>query len=135
MLAVTTQSACTWLIPDEVRSEMNWRSSPTATPIASLPERFVYRIDDHRHITIKGNRNCEGLIYYYDTRLGVRTAVTTTGLTLGRGAFAGYYAADSEYVVIPAIRFSNYSGSLLYIYYSRDGGKNIQAVFGRRLCR
>ncbi|WP_157259188.1 hypothetical protein [Burkholderia ubonensis] len=125
-LGLTLLTACTALIPPGIPSGM---TNPAArgTPISSYPERLVYRIDDHRYITIQGNRNCVGMIWYYDTRLGVRTAVAATGLTLGSGAFGGYYAINSEYVVIPAIEFSQMSGSLMYIYYSHDGGRTFKS--------
>ncbi len=130
-LAVSTLSlamltACTSLIPPGIPSGMA-NPAVRGTPISSYPERFVYRIDDHRYITIQGTRNCEGRIWYYDTRLGVRTAVAATGLTLGDGAFGGYHAVNSEYVAIPAIGFSQISGPLLYIYYSHDGGRTFKS--------
>ncbi|WP_157638589.1 hypothetical protein [Burkholderia ubonensis] len=125
-LGLTLLTACTALIPPGIPSGM---TNPAArgTPISSYPERLVYRIDDHRYITIQGNRNCVGMIWYYDKRLGVRTDVAATGLTLGAGAFGGYYAINSEYVVIPVIEFSQRSGSIMYIYYSRDGGRNFKS--------
>ncbi|WP_157379317.1 hypothetical protein [Burkholderia ubonensis] len=130
-LSLVLLTACSLLIPPGIPSGM---TNPAArgTPISSYPERLVYRIDDHRYITIQGNRNCVGMIWYYDTHLGVRTAVAATGLTLGSGAFGGYYAINSEYVVIPAIEFSQMSGSLMYIYYSHDGGRTFKSfLWGR----
>ncbi|WP_157376016.1 hypothetical protein [Burkholderia ubonensis] len=125
-LSLGLLTACSLLIPPGIPSGM---TNPAArgTPISNYPERLVYRIDDHRYITIQGNRSCVGMIWYYDTRLGVRTDVAATGLTLGSGAFHGYYAINSEYVVIPAIEFSQMSGPLLYIYYSRDGGRTFKS--------
>ncbi|MGA7817021.1 T6SS immunity protein Tli3 family protein, partial [Caballeronia sp.] len=119
ILGACMLAGCRALIPPGASAGMN------GTPIHvksgdNYPEHFVYRIDDHRYITIKGNDGCEGTIYYYDTRLDVRTAVAATGLTLGAGAFSGYYAIDSDYVAIPAIVFSQTSGERLYIYYSTD---------------
>ena len=103
-------------------------TAPTGRSAKAItyPEHFAYRIDDHRYITIKGNSNCEGRIYYYDTRLGIRTSVATTGFSLGNGAFNGYYAIDSDYIAIPALEFSEISGGLLYIYYSRDQGRTFK---------
>ncbi len=54
--------------------------------------------------------------------------MAATGLTLGAGAFGGYYAVDSKYVAIPAIVLSQTNGSLLYIYYSTDRGKTFEWI-------
>jgi hypothetical protein len=102
--------------------------SVRSSHIADYPEHFVYRIDDHRYITIQGNDHCDGMIYYHDTRLGIRTEVATTGLTLGGGTFDGYYAINSDYIAIPALKFSQMSGVMLYIYYSHDGGRTFNRV-------
>jgi hypothetical protein len=83
-------------------------------------EHLVYKIDNHRYITIKGNDACEGRIYYYDKKIGIKTSVASTGLD---GFFTGYYANDSANIVIPAIQFSEISGDNLYIYYSTDRGR------------
>ncbi|MGU7772640.1 T6SS immunity protein Tli3 family protein [Burkholderia sp. MR1-5-21] len=125
-LSLVLLTACSLLIPPGIPSGM---TNPAArgTPISSYPERLVYRIDDHRYITIQGSRNCAGMIWYYDTRLGVRTDVAASGLTLGNGAYSGYYAIDSDYVVIPVIEFSQIRGSLLYIYYSNDEGQTFKS--------
>jgi hypothetical protein len=121
-------AGCAGLIPPEAAAGMN--GTPTRVKSTSdYPEHFVYRIDDHRYITIKGNSGCEGVIYYYDTRLGIRTAVAATGLTLGVGTFGGYYAIDSDYLAIPATVFSQTSGEFIYIYYSRDGGKTFDSFW------
>ncbi|WP_175948454.1 T6SS immunity protein Tli3 family protein [Burkholderia pyrrocinia] len=127
-LGLALLTACASLILPGIPSGM---ADPAArgTPTSAYPEHFAYRIDDHRYITIQGNRNCEGQIWYYDTRLGVRTAVAATGLTLGDGAFGGYYAINSEYVAIPAIVFSQTSGVFLYIYYSYDGGRTFKSFW------
>ncbi|WP_177314194.1 T6SS immunity protein Tli3 family protein [Burkholderia ubonensis] len=125
-LSLVLLTACSLLIPPGIPSGMT-NSAARGTPTSAYPERLVYRIDDHRYITIQGNRNCVGMIWYYDTRLGVRTDVAATGLTLGAGAFGGYYAINSEYVVMPVIEFSQMGGSLMYIYYSHDGGRNFKS--------
>jgi len=129
-LSFVLLSACSLLIPPGIPSGMA-NPSVRSSRIADYPEHFAYRIDDHRYITIQGNDDCDGMIYYHDTRLGIRTAVATTGLTLGDGAFRGYYAINSDYIAIPAIKFSQTSGALLYLYYSRDGGKTFDRfLFG-----
>jgi hypothetical protein len=71
-----------------------------------------------------------GTIYYYDTSLNIRKSVSVTGETLGTGIFQGYYAIDSQYIAIPSIIFSEMSGPLLYIYYSRDQGRTFKYFLG-----
>ncbi|MBN3830774.1 hypothetical protein [Burkholderia sp. Ac-20344] len=94
-------------------------------------EYVVYRIDDHRYISIRSPQTCDGHIdgniYYNDTRSGVRTFVSFTG-SAANGLYRGYYAvrANPTYIAIPALAFSQTSGMLLRIYYSYDGGKNFQ---------
>ncbi|WP_230961909.1 hypothetical protein [Burkholderia anthina] len=94
-------------------------------------EYVVYRIDDHRYISIRSPQTCDGHIdgniYYNDTRSGVRTLVSFTG-SAANGLYRGYYAinASSSYIAIPALAFSQTRGMLLRIYYSYDGGKKFQ---------
>src|ERR1700731_2125797 len=83
-LSAATLTSCSFLIPPGIPSSMTAPTGRSAKAI-TYPEHFAYRIDDHRYITIKGNSNCEGRIYYYDTRLGIRTSVATTGFSLGNG--------------------------------------------------
>ncbi len=126
-LGLALLTACSLLIPPGIPSGMA-NPSVRSSRSEDYPEHFVYRIDDHRYITIQGNDHCDGMIYYNDTRLGIRTEVSTTGITLGGGTFDGYYAINSEYVAIPALIFSQVRGVLLYIYYSHDGGRTFNRV-------
>ncbi|EDT40927.1 hypothetical protein [Burkholderia ambifaria] len=94
-------------------------------------EYVVYRIDDHRYISIRSPQTCDGHldgnIYYNDTRSRVRTFVSFTG-SAANGLYRGYYAisASSTYIAIPALAFSKTRGMLLRIYYSSDGGRTFQ---------
>jgi len=122
VMCVATLAGCSALVPVGVSSNVAARGPS----IESFPEHFVYRIDAHRYITIQGTKDCAGRIYFYNTQTGIRTAVATTGMAVGSGIFSGYYAAQSEYVAIPAIGYSEISGPLLYVYYSYDGGKTFK---------
>jgi hypothetical protein len=95
-------------------------------------EYMVYRIDDHRYITIESRYPCingqiDGEIYYYDTRQNIRTPVAYTGYA-DNGLYLGYYAihGDSGYVAIPSLSFSQTSGMRVHINYSHDGGQTFQ---------
>jgi hypothetical protein len=108
-------------------------SAPQAqNPKPPKREYVVYRIDDHRYITIESRYPCingqiDGEIYYYDTRQNIRTPVAYTG-DADNGLYRGYYAihADSNYVAIPSLSFSQTNGMMLHINYSRDGGRTFQ---------
>jgi hypothetical protein len=107
-------------------------TSQAQNPKPPKQEYMVYRIDDHRYITIESRYPCingqiDGKIYYYDTRQNIRTAVAYTG-DADNGLYRGYYAihADSSYVAIPSLSFSQTSGMKLHINYSRDGGQTFQ---------
>ncbi|WP_423919717.1 T6SS immunity protein Tli3 family protein [Caballeronia sp.] len=104
-------------------------STASLKPLQDCPEKFVYHIDNHRYIAIKGKNGCGGTIYYDDTCFRDRPAVTATGLTLGAGSFAGHYAIDSGYVAIPVIELSQTSEERLYIYLATDDG-----VLSREFC-
>ncbi|MCK4165547.1 hypothetical protein HFK89_24710 [Ralstonia pseudosolanacearum] len=92
------------------------------------PERFIYRIDDHRFLTAQADSTCQdSRIFYYDTRLGIRTLAAGNYGGGSRAFFQGYYAIDSDqYIAIPALGFSDYSGDLFYIRYSTDGGRTFK---------
>lgn len=107
-------------------------ASQTQNPKPPKREYMVYRIDDHRYITIESRYPClngqiDGEIYYYDTRQNIRTPVAYTGNAVD-GLYLGYYAVhgDSRYVAIPSLSFSQTSGMTLHINYSRDGGHVFQ---------
>jgi len=118
-------AGCTEFIPAGAAAAMN--GTPTRVKnINDYPEHLVYRIDDHRFITIKGTESCVGTVYFYDNRIGIRTPVAATGLTLGDGLFRGSFAIDSKFIAIPIIIFSQIRGPLLYVYYSRDNGKTFK---------
>ncbi|WP_230961849.1 hypothetical protein [Burkholderia anthina] len=115
------------------------RPARQAVSEADWHEYVVYRIDDHRYISIRSPQTCDGHIdgniYYNDTSSGVRTFVSFTG-SAANGLYRGYYAvrADPTYIAIPALAFSQTSGMQLRIYYSSDGGKTFQWFWagGRR---
>jgi hypothetical protein len=93
---------------------------------------MVYRIDDHRYMTIESRYPCingqiDGEIYYYDTRQNIRTPVAYTG-DADNGLYRGYYAVHSipQYIAIPSVAFSQTLGMILHINYSRDGGRTFQ---------
>ena len=91
-------------------------------------EHLVYRIDDHRYITINGNDGCEGGVVYYDRQLGIRTPVAYTGFSLGDGVAESGYAIDSTYIAIPVLGWSDSMGGSMAVYYSYDQGRTFHKL-------
>ncbi|WP_322068981.1 T6SS immunity protein Tli3 family protein [Paraburkholderia bannensis] len=133
-MLVAVQAACTAMIPDAVRAEMSVQPvrSGKQDSDANWYEYVVYRIDDHRFITIRSPQKCDGHldgnIYYNDTHKGVRTFVSFTG-SAANGLYRGYYAVNSdlEYIAIPSLSFSQTRGMMLHINYSHDGGHTFRS--------
>jgi hypothetical protein len=124
VLLTALLAACSWLLPDGVRSGMGGGTRINRDE-SSWRESVLYRIDDHRWITTRGITPCEGLMYYHDSKLGIHTFVGDTGVSGAHtGPFHGYYAIDSSYIAIPATEESSFSGARsVKMYYSLDEGR------------
>lgn len=76
------------------------------------PTQVVYRFDDHRYLELAGF-NCEGALWYTDTKLGIHTEVEEQFYKI----FTKKYVHPSErYIAI-----TEYEGSGFYI--SKDYGR------------
>ncbi|WP_244108462.1 T6SS immunity protein Tli3 family protein [Burkholderia anthina] len=97
-------------------------------PYDSLPQ-VIYRIDDHRFVTLEHYRDCyHGESYYNDTRAGIRKF-------LGRGMFENFQGriinADptGENIVLPLaypnglVCGNGEKGCVVPFWYSTNGGK------------
>jgi hypothetical protein len=132
VLLTAIQAACSSLLPDGVRSGMGGGTRINSDE-SSWSESMLYRIDDHRWITTRGIRSCEGLMYYHDSELGINTFVGDTGVSGSHtGPFHGYYAIDSSYIAIPATEESSFSGARsVKMYYSLDEGRTFGYFWAR----
>ncbi|MEN4908137.1 T6SS immunity protein Tli3 family protein [Rahnella bonaserana] len=62
-----------------------------------VPTQVVYRFDDHRYLELKG-WNCEGELWYINTKLGIRSEVASQFYRI----FTHKYVHPSErYIAIP----------------------------------
>lgn len=89
-----------------------------------VPPQVVYRIDDHRFVTLEGYNHCLGYGWYNDTRTGVRTRI---GLMWPTG-FRGKLIIDDPTgmnVAIPRVsrNVCGDRGCIDYVAYSTDGGR------------
>ncbi|KVN44444.1 hypothetical protein WT12_23345 [Burkholderia territorii] len=105
-----------------------WSSTLKELPYDSPPQ-IIYRIDDHRFVTLEHYRDCyHGDSYYNDTRAGIRKY-------LGRGMFENFQGrivnADlsGTNIVLPlaypprAFCGNGEKGCAVPFWYSTDGGK------------
>ncbi|WP_175967777.1 T6SS immunity protein Tli3 family protein [Burkholderia sp. BCC0322] len=112
-----------------VFSLSNFRSSALKELPYDSPPQVIYRIDEHRFVTLERYRDCyHGESYYNDTRSGIRKF-------LGRGLFENFQGriinADPTGINIvlplaypPRAFFGNgEKGCVVPFWYSTDGGK------------
>ncbi|OLL29106.1 hypothetical protein BTH42_24325 [Burkholderia sp. SRS-W-2-2016] len=96
------------------------------------PPQVIYRIDDHRFVTLERYRDCNyGETWYNDTHSGIRHQ-------LGRGGYEDYQGmlinADptGRNLVFPSGAppglVTNERGVSVYLAYSTDGGKNFHSL-------
>ena len=89
-----------------------------------VPSQVVYRIDDHRFLTLEDYNGCLGHAWYNDTRTGVRTSI---GLMWPTG-FRGKLIIDNLTGMSLAARLVTRGvcgdrGCPNYVAYSTDGGR------------
>jgi len=105
-------------------------NQPKEEPLYDVQPQVIYRIDDHRFISLENYRDCTfGKTYYNDSQQGIH-------LELGRGTFENYRGrlinADpsGRNIVIPSSRPPHYGcpdkGCNVSFYYSTDGGRTFQ---------
>ncbi|WP_256990083.1 T6SS immunity protein Tli3 family protein [Burkholderia sp. AU15512] len=111
----------------------DFMSSKLETLPYDSPPQVIYRIDDHRFVTLERYRDCNhGESYYNDTRAGIRKY-------LGRGLFENFQGriinADPTgmNIVLPLaypphlICGNGEKGCVVPFWYSTDGGVTFQA--------
>ncbi|WP_456061748.1 T6SS immunity protein Tli3 family protein [Caballeronia glebae] len=96
------------------------------------PPQVIYRIDDHRFITLEHYRDCNhGDTYYNDSKASIRTY-------LGRGGIENYQGQlivsdpSEKNVVIPSSAPPNFAcsdrGCSVSLIYSTDGGRTFSGT-------
>ncbi|ECC1743782.1 hypothetical protein J5L86_002091 [Salmonella enterica] len=83
-----------------------------------LPRQVIYRFDDHRYLELEGF-NCEGALWYNDTRKNIRTEVVERDTPIFRISFFKYVHPLERYIAIP---LSDLSAILISKDYGRTWG-------------
>lgn len=96
-----------------------------------VPPQVIYRIDDHRFVSLENYRDCQhGTTYYNDTRQKIRTKLGTDSIENFRGRLIN---ADpsGRYIVIPSSEPPRRScperGCNIGFIYSTDGGRSFSS--------
>lgn len=107
-----------------------------AMPVHELPKydgprQVIYRIDEHRYITIEGYRHCDryGLMYWNDDRKNLRVLMSRYK-GVGNGPWWGRFVIDpgEEKIAIPGFGCGD-KACYLNFAFSIDGGRTWGDVF------
>jgi len=92
-----------------------------------VPPQVIYRIDDHRFLTLENYSDCHhGVTYYNDTKQGIRQRLGRNGIENFQGRLIN---ADptGQNIVIPSSqppeRSCSDRGCTISLLYSTDGGR------------
>ncbi|WP_367300035.1 hypothetical protein [Hafnia alvei] len=84
---------------------------------SEIPTQVIYRFDDHRYLELKGY-NCQGAVYYVDTKRGIRSEPYSQFYR----AFAGKFIHPSErYIALTSWEADGFA-------VSKDYGKTWRAI-------
>jgi hypothetical protein len=95
----------------------------------NVPPQVVYRIDDHRFVTLEKYNHCLGYAWYDDTKTGVRTKIGLMWVT----GFRGRLIIDDPTgmnVALPTVsrNVCGDRGCIDYVAYSSNGGRTFDWV-------
>ncbi|WP_420993835.1 T6SS immunity protein Tli3 family protein [Cupriavidus sp. 30B13] len=101
-----------------------------------VPPQVIYRIDDHRFVSLENYADCHhGTTYYNDTRQGIRTELGEDSIENYRGRLIN---ADpsGRYIVIPSSFPPDDAcpdkGCNISFIYSTDGGRSFWGTYYMR---
>ena len=116
-----------WVYDAERRQQISARDLPDA--IYDVPPKVIYRIDDHRFLTLENYNKCYGDTWYNNTKQGVRTKIGATWVTGFRGKLIIDDPTEMN-IAIPRVstNLCGDRGCANYVAYSTDGGRTFQWV-------
>ncbi|QVN22305.1 T6SS immunity protein Tli3 family protein [Burkholderia pyrrocinia] len=100
-------------------------------PYDSLPQ-IIYRIDNHRFVTLESYRDCNyGQVYYNDTRAGIKTGLGRASIENYQGKLINVDLTGRNLAfpsgAPPHLGTSDH-GVDVGLLYSTDGGRNFSAM-------
>jgi len=100
---------------------------PAPPPTYDVPPQVIYRIDDHRYISLENYDLCDGDTYYNNTKENIRTKLGTGGIEYYRGRLVIDDPSGAN-VVIPSARPGpcGNRGCDSSLIYSTDGGRTFK---------
>ncbi|WP_034291834.1 hypothetical protein [Herbaspirillum sp. RV1423] len=107
------------------RNQYNGSAPP---PDYDVPAQVVYRIDDHRYISLENYDKCYGDNYYVDTKAKLRTKLWRGNLSRYKGRLSIDDPTGMNIVIpdAPAETCGD-KGCNVYLAYSSDGGRTFKS--------
>src|SRR6185436_2976640 len=125
-ISVLTLSAC---VSDAERSRY---SQPPPIPNYDVPAQVIYRIDDHRFISLENYSNCNhGDTYYNDTKEGIRKKLGRNGIENFQGRLINADPTGKNIVMPssqPPERACSDRGCSVSLIYSTDSGRTFHGM-------
>jgi hypothetical protein len=125
-IIVLALSAC---VSDAERSRY---SQPQPIPNYDVPAQVIYRIDDHRFISLENYSNCNhGDTYYNDTKEGIRKKLGRNGIENFQGRLINADPTGKNIVIPssqPPERACSDRGCSVSLIYSTDSGRTFHGM-------
>ena len=125
-IIVLALSAC---VSDAERSRY---SQPPPIPNYDVPAQVIYRIDDHRFISLENYSNCNhGDTYYNDTKEGIRKKLGRNGIENFQGRLINADPTGKNIAIPssqPPERACSDRGCSVSLIYSTDSGRTFHGM-------
>jgi hypothetical protein len=122
-------AACTACVSDAERSRY---SAPRPVPHYDVPAQVIYRIDDHRFISLENYSDCHhGDTYYNDTKESIRKKLGRNGIENFQGRLINADPTGKNIVIPssqPPERACSDRGCSISLIYSTDSGRTFHGM-------
>ena len=126
LVSVAMLTSC---VSDEERSRY---SQPPPTPNYDVPAQVIYRIDDHRFISLENYSDCNhGDTYYNDTKEVIRKKLGRNGIENFQGRLINADPTGKNIVIPssqPPERACSDRGCSVSLIYSTDSGRTFHGM-------